>query len=215
MQIDHIVWFCPNLADGERHFGEIMNCEPRYGGVHAGEGTRNSLLSLSDTTYLEILSRDPAQEAERLDPELATLTDAGIYHWAVGGADLAAVHSAAAAAGLKGSEVVSGGRTRPDGISVRWKLFGIRDHGFGALVPFFIDWLDSEHPARSAPRGGSMKKLEVYSPRADQLQNIYGVLGIEITVVPAREPGLFVTVESRAGENLLPMSKPVPRGFII
>jgi hypothetical protein len=215
MRIDHLVWYCADLDEGSRHFAARMDCPPAYGGVHPGDGTRNSLLSLAEDTYIEILGRDPAQDGSCLDPELRGLAGAGLYHWAAGGADLGDLRAKALAAGLDGSDLVTGGRKLPNGDWLGWKLFGIKNHAFGALVPFFIDWMDSRHPARTAPRGGSLVKLEDRSPEPGRLGEIYRVLGLDIAIVPAAAPGLSVTVESRGGRHVLGMFEPVPRGFVI
>ncbi|MBL8894557.1 MAG: VOC family protein [Rhizobiales bacterium] len=215
MRVDHLVWYSADLAEGERFFAERMDCRAKYGGVHPGEGTRNSLFSLSDTTYVEILGSDPAQPAASLDPELRALTSTGIYHWAVGSSDLADLRRKALNAGLDGSDIMAGGRTLPDGRWLGWKLFGIRNHGFGALVPFFIDWGESEHPAKSAPRGGSLARLNVSSPEPERLQEIYRILGLDVTVAAASTPGFSAIVESRKGPTALAMFDPVPRGYVI
>ena len=64
MNIDHLIWFAPDLAAAERYFAQRMDAAPAFGGVHSGEGTYcNSLLSLGDASYLEILAGDPDQPA--------------------------------------------------------------------------------------------------------------------------------------------------------
>jgi len=215
MRVDHLVWYCADATAGENYFAERMDGRPVYGGVHPGEGTCNNLLSLSDTTYIEILGRDPAQDASSLDPELRSLTGTGLYHWAAGGVDLDALRAKALAAGLDGSQLVTGGRKLPNGSWLGWKLFGIKNHGFGALVPFFIDWMESEHPAKTAPRGGHFVKMEARSPDSAKLKEIYHVLGLDIAVTQAAAPGLSVSIESGKGAHILGMIDPVPRGFII
>jgi hypothetical protein len=215
MHVDHLVWYCADPAEGEAYFAARMDCRPVYGGVHPGDGTCNSLLSLADHTYIEILGRDPAQPASNLDAELQQLSGAGLYHWAAGGTDLAALRATALAAGLDGSEIVTGGRKLPNGNWLGWSLFGIKNHGFGALVPFFIDWMESEHPAKTAPRGGSFVKLEARSPEPEKLADIYRILGLDIPVTRAMVPGLSAIVESRSGTHTLPLIDPAPRGFII
>lgn len=215
MRVDHLVWYCGDLARGEADLARIMDCKPAYGGIHPNEGTRNSLVSLAGNTYVEILGRDPAQAEAGLDPELRMLTGAGLYHWAMGGADLSELQKRAIAAGLDGSELVTGGRTLPDGRALKWKLFGIRTHAFGALVPFFIDWMDSDHPAKTAPRGGRLVKIEVVSPQAQDLREIYRVLGIDVEVGAAAKAGLSAIIESGSGRHELRMFDPLPRGFVI
>ena len=84
MRIDHLVWYCADLAEGERYFAERMDRASIYGGVHPGEGTANRLLSLSDATYLEILGRDPAQAETSLAPEVRGLSwvrALSLGHW--------------------------------------------------------------------------------------------------------------------------------------
>lgn len=215
MRIDHLVWYCPDLARGEADFARWTQCRPAYGGVHPGEGTRNSLLSLGDETYVEILAPDPGQAAALCDSELRGLAGAGLYHWAVGGSELADIRAKATAARLEVSDIVSGGRVRPDGKALSWNLVGLRNHRFGALVPFFIDWMASEHPARTAPRGGNILRIEASSPEPEALADIYRILGIDIAVAGAATAGLSATIASPGGEQTLRMFDPVPRGFVI
>jgi hypothetical protein len=74
----------------------------------------------------------------------------------VAGADLDRLAAALGRAGFDCGPPVAGGRQKPDGTMLRWTCLGVRNHGFGALVPFVIDWMDSPHPAGAAPRGGSL-----------------------------------------------------------
>lgn len=215
MRIDHLVWYSADLDQGARYFAERMDCEPVYGGVHPGEGTRNRLMSLAENTYLEIVGTDPAQPATNLDTELRQLAGSGLYHWAAGGLDLEIVRQKARGAGLEGSGIVTGGRSLPNGALLTWKLFGLRNHGLGALVPFFIDWMDSEHPAKMAPRGGRLVKMEVVSPAAERLRAIYGIFDLDISVADGPAPALHATVASRNGQQILRMFDPVPRGYVI
>ena len=215
MRIDHLVWYRPDLAEGRRHFETRMDAQPAYGGEHPGEGTANCVLGLGASTYLEILGRDPAQSADRLDPELRPLTGDGLYHWAVGGIDLDLLAERARKAGLDGGALVPGGRKKPDGSWLGWTCFGIRNHGFGAQVPFFIDWMESEHPALAAPQGGSLADFEVFSPQPETLRDIFAALGLDIKVSARAEAGFAATLESRSGRHVLSSFAPVPRGYVI
>lgn len=214
MRVDHLVWYAGNLADGEQHLA-ALDSAPAYGGVHPGEGTCNSLLSLGPATYLEILARDPAQPASTLDPEIAGLPASGLYHWAAGGVDLAALAARVRTAGLAASDVVSGGRTKPDGSWLGWKLFGIRDHGFGALVPFFIDWGEGAHPAATAPRGGRLARIELVSPQAAALGDLFRTLGLDLPVSEGERPRILASLEGQSGTVRLESFDPLPRGYVI
>jgi hypothetical protein len=215
MRIDHLVWYTSDLAQGRRHFASGMDCEPLYGGEHPGEGTANAVLGLGPETYLEILGRDVNQAESSLDPEVRALAGEGLYHWAVGGVDLAALTARAARAGLAGGALVPGGRLKPDGSRLDWLCWGLHGHDFGALVPFFIDWRGSQHPAEAAPRGGRLAGLELHTPRATELQAIFDSLGLDIAVVYGAEPQVVAVLESGKGRTVLRSFTPLPRGYVI
>jgi hypothetical protein len=216
MRIDHLVWYTHDLAQGRRFFAGRMDCEPLYGGEHPGEGTANAVMALGPETYLEILGRDVKQGEEGLDPEVKGLRGSGLYHWAIGGIDLKDLAARAAKAGLEGGALVPGGRIKPDGKWLGWTCWGLRNHRFGSLIPFFIDWMDSEHPAVSAPLGGRFAALEVHTPEAVQLREIYRVLGLaDISVRESAEPCVIATLGSGKGRVELKSFAPVPRGYVI
>ncbi|HZT18368.1 MAG TPA: VOC family protein [Dongiaceae bacterium] len=215
MRIDHLVWYSAELAAGEAWFSRRLDRAPAYGGVHPGEGTRNALVSLGEATYVEILARDPAQDPASLDPEIRALKGEGLYHWAVGGVPLEEIAERARGAAIPASGIVTGGRALPDGSRLGWRLLGIRDHGFGALVPFFIDWGASAHPAATAPLGGRLLGLELFSPRAPELGRLLTALGLDFPVTARQSPGFTATLESARGRHALASFDPLPRGFII
>jgi hypothetical protein len=215
MRIDHLVWYRADLQQGREFFNTRMDREPLYGGEHPGEGTANAVLGLGSETYLEILGRDVRQTDEGLDPEVKSLSGAGLYHWAVGGVDLSQAAERAARAGLTGGGLVPGGRIKPDGKRLQWTCWGLRGHGFGALVPFLIDWMDSEHPAVSAPLGGRLKSFEVRTPDFDGLRRIFDVMGIDVPVVKSEQQTAVAVLESGKGDVELRSFTPLPRGYVI
>jgi hypothetical protein len=215
MRIDHLVWYNSNLMDGRRFFAECLDDAPLYGGEHPGEGTANAVIALGPSTYLEILGRDVNQTTEGLDPEIASLQGQGLYHWAVGGVDLEDMAARAARAGLEGGALVPGGRVKPDGRRLDWVCWGLRNHGFGSLIPFFIDWRGSEHPARSAPLGGSLETLALHTPEAGRLRGIFRHLGVEMPITDSATPQLVATLKSGKGRTELTSFSPLPRGYVI
>ncbi len=210
------MWYSPDLETGTSHFAGLLGSAPVFGGVHPGEGTRNSLLSLGPVTYLEVLARDPAQkEAGTFGRELAELESQGLYHWAIAGVDLETLIERARRLSLECGGVISGGRHGPDGGKLSWRLAGLRNHEFGALIPFFIDWGACEHPASRAPSGGRLIAVEIVSPAPQQLLQIFAALGLDFNVVEGPAPRLTAVLEGGSGTHRLNSIDPLPKGFEI
>ena len=53
----------------------------------------------------------------------------------------------AAHAGVKLGEVIDGSRQRADGVVLSWRFTDPRTVAFDGLIPFFIDWGKTPHPA--------------------------------------------------------------------
>ena len=204
IQLDHLMWGAPDLASGIAEGARLFDAAPVRGGVHPGLGTCNALLSLGDAAYLEVIAPDPAQELSgTLGARLATLREPGLITWAAATHDLEGVARAAAAASLKVRGPVPTERKAPDGRVLRWRLLFLGGHDFGGLVPFFIDWLDTAHPARTNPPGGRFLALDVHSPRAEALNALFADLGLGFAAVPGDAPNLLARIGTRSGEVVL------------
>ena len=60
----------------------------------------------------------------------------------------------AEAAGAHDALVASNGRVTPEGVRLNWQWVAPVFDAFGLAFPFFIDWLDSPHPAATAQGQG-------------------------------------------------------------
>ena len=59
--LDHLVYAVPDLAAGVAAITALLGVAPSPGGPHPGLGTRNFLVSLGESCYLEIIGPDPEQ----------------------------------------------------------------------------------------------------------------------------------------------------------
>jgi hypothetical protein len=46
-----------------------------------------------------------------------------------------------------GRVAIEGHRTRPDGIDLKWKQIGVKEIFDSSQLPFFIQWLTTDHPS--------------------------------------------------------------------
>jgi catechol 2,3-dioxygenase-like lactoylglutathione lyase family enzyme len=198
--LDHIILGIDDLDRGVAWVEQRTGVRAVFGGVHPGRGTRNALIALGPSSYLEILAPDPQQSSPTWFTQLLTLPDPRLLAWAVHAPDLAALAQVAVAAGFPIDGPHDGARSRPDGKVLRWKLFHLHDDR-GGLLPFFIEWShDSLHPAADAPSGCRLERFHLQSPDAQDLARACQILAVEVAIEPGVKPLMIARLASPKGE---------------
>jgi hypothetical protein len=171
------------------------------GGRHPGEGTRNALIRLGPSAYLELLSPDPTQPAPSHPRwfNLDALTTPRLITWAAKAADLDRRTAAARAAGVPVGEVRSGRRELSSGQVLSWRLTYPDVRVGDGLVPFLIDWGDGPHPAQSTPGEIHLIDLHAEHPEPTRIIDLLHALGLELPVVPGPMPALIAVLDTPRG----------------
>jgi len=130
-QLDHVVLVVRDLASAMTdHRRRGFTVTP--GGEHADGITHNALIAFADGTYLEIVAfRDPARALTHRWWKIAA-DGGGFADFALLSDDLNA--DAAAIADLVKTPPKEGGRTRPDGVELKWRTAVLK-----APLPFIIE----------------------------------------------------------------------------
>jgi hypothetical protein len=198
--LDHLLLGIDNLDRGIAWVEEKTGIRVAFGGVHPGRGTRNALLALGPDCYLEIIAPDPEQNSPTWFAEILTFKQPRLLTWAAHTADLEGLAKRAVAAGIQIDGPHGGARSRPDGRTLSWKLFHLRDNHSG-LLPFLIEWgHGSIHPATDAPRGCRLIDFHLESAGAADLSRICRALGIEVAIKTAAGAGLHALISSPRGD---------------
>jgi hypothetical protein len=71
------------------------------------------------------------------------------------------------------------------------------------VVPFFIDWGDTPHPAADAPPAGQLVALRAEHPDPESVRHVLGVLGLELQVDQGDTPTLVATLDTPNGVVVL------------
>ena len=204
MNLDHLLLGTADLLDGVAWVRDRLGVEAAFGGRHENLGTANYLLSLGRDVYLEIIGPDP-DAAPRDDPlpfGIADLEEPRLVTWAARATDLDALVTRAAARGVSLGEVRPGSRRRPDGTELRWEITSLATALHDGLVPFFIDWGTTPHPARATPAGGQLTSFRAEHPDPAPVRSALAALSLALEVDEGPQPALVAGIRTPSGDEV-------------
>jgi hypothetical protein len=197
--LDHIILGCNDLDAGVEYVYQRTGVRAVAGGVHPGAGTKNALLSLGPSRYLEIIAPDPLQAASTDPRHVASLQNPALVGWALHRHDLKNFASALQSAGVECVGPKPASRDRPDGTRLKWASLTLKDDRDG-ILPFFIEWgADSLHPSVDAPKGCRLKDFWLTSPDPVALRALAAKLQLDVQIRQSHELRLAATIVGPKG----------------
>lgn len=200
-RVDHIVYATPDLDRGVKEIEKLVGVRATAGGQHPGRGTRNALIALGPTTYLEIIGPDPQQPPPK-EPRpfgLDGLKQSRLVAWFVTSLDLEQLRGEALRNGVRLGEVRSGSRRRPDGVELVWQFTDPSVVLGDGIVPLFINWGDSPHPAQTAAKGATLVSLRAEHPNVGNVSAMLRHLGVDLPVSEGKSPSLIAVIDGPRG----------------
>jgi len=182
--VDHLVYVTRDVDAAIEQVEQLLGVRATMGGQHPNWGTRNALLSLGGKAYLEIMGPDPGQ-GEPAQPRPFGIDNASKPHlatWVARTADVQLVIDQAKRQNLDLGELQERSRKKPDGSILKWTMTDLTKNRRDGIIPYFINWGDTPHPADSSPRGCSLIRLEAFHPDAGQVNILLKGLGIDLHV---------------------------------
>jgi hypothetical protein len=200
-RVDHLVYATPDLDRGIAEIERLLGVRASLGGQHPGRGTRNALAALGPNAYLEIIAPDPDQPPPTSPRSfgLDHLETSRLVTWSANGTDLERLRREAVSNGIALGAVASGSRRRPDGTLLSWQFTSPGTRVADGIIPFFIDWGTSPHPAHTAIRGATLVDLRAEHPDHQHVQHMLGQLGLNLVVVKGTRPALIAVIDSPRG----------------
>ncbi|MFJ3303642.1 VOC family protein [Streptomyces sp. NPDC086549] len=198
--LDHLVLATPDLTATVAEFARRTGVTPAVGGAHPDLGTRNYLVSLGGSSYLEIIGPDPEQSPpESFRPfGVDGLTGARTVTWAISPPDLDAAVAAARARDYDPGSPHPMSRRRPDGTLLEWRLTDSDTAHPSGLVPFLIDWGSSVHPSASGLPVTPLVEVSATAPDPGEIRALLATLGTELRLGEG-PVGISFTVETPKG----------------
>ena len=201
LNLDHLVYAVPDLQAEVERLDRLTGIRAIPGGQHPGWGTRNALIALGDDIFLELIGPDPEQPPPK-NPRvfgIDALTKPRLVTWAAKARDLSRLVSDAARAGIMLGAVSNGRRRTPDGVLLEWQFTDPQTVVADGIIPFFIDWGRTPHPARSAAAGARLSGLRAIHPEAARVRATLARLGLELSVSEGPGPALIAAIDSPRG----------------
>lgn len=203
--LDHIVYAVPDVPAAVENLAQRLGVRPAMGGKHSGIGTHNALLSLRETSYLEIIGPDPDQPPPPLPRpfDLDSTPEPRLRTWMAKATNLEQQVENARRLGYDAGTITPMSRTLPDGSRIEWSL-AIPPQPLGDwLVPILIEWRTDRHPAKTSPQGCTLVELYGEHPRPETIRPILNALGVTLDIRQAATPGLVAILATPKGRVIL------------
>ena len=161
MRLDHVSYVTSHeqLADTVQRLGARLGGAFVDGGIHPRFGTRNFTLALQNQQYLEIVCPldHPATELSPWGKAVQKKAEegGGWLTWVFSTKNIQPISQ------KFGREAIEAHRIRPDGSELKWKQIGVKEISESRELPFFIEWLSSEHPSQNGTPSSKIEKIVI------------------------------------------------------
>jgi hypothetical protein len=165
MRLDHVSYATTHdqISDVVQRIGSQIGTAFVDGGIHPRFGTRNFTAPLVGGQYIEVVCALDHPAAEQTPFGKAVSKKAaeggGWLSWVLSTKDISKMESRI------GRDAVEGHRRRPDGTELKWKQLGIKDVLHNEQLPFFVQWLTTDHPSADGSAKSRIEKIVVAGTR--------------------------------------------------
>lgn len=176
MQLDHVSYATSHdtVIDVVQRIGSQLGASFIDGGIHPQFGTRNFILPLQNSQYIEVVCPLDHPAADKTPfGQLVTKkaeVGGGWLSWVVAVTNIEPLEQKLA------RKAVDGHRKKPDGYDLYWRQIGVLDTLGEASNPFFIQWKSESHPSTERDSSVYLTSIEIYG-EADALRDKYGLNG--------------------------------------
>jgi hypothetical protein len=176
MQLDHVSYATSHdsVVDVIQRIGSQLGASFIDGGIHPQFGTRNFILPLKNSRYIEVVCplNHPAADKTPFGQLVSKKVEAGggWLTWVIAVEDLSPIEVKLE------RKAVEGHRKKPDGHELFWRQIGVLDTLDQSSNPFFIQWKSKSHPSTEWASSVALSDIEIYGD-PESLRQRYGLNG--------------------------------------
>jgi len=174
MRLDHVSYATSHdsVIDVIQRIGGQLGASFMDGGIHPQFGTRNFILPLKDSRYIEVVCPldHPAADKTPFGQLVSKKVESGggWLTWVVAVSDLSPIETELQ------RPAVEGHRKKPDGNELFWRQIGVLDTLDQASNPFFIQWKSNSHPSTEQESTVALSAIEIHG-NPDLLRERYAL----------------------------------------
>jgi hypothetical protein len=160
------------------------------------------LIALSESSYLEIVGPDLTQPSPTISRwfGIDSLNEPRLVAWAAKSDDVPELVADSRANGVMLGNVAEGSRRTSTGVTLSWTFTDPDAMVEDGVVPFFIDWGNSPHPASTSPRGPRLVSFVAEHPDPVRVIRSLAAVGVSLSVDHGDRAALIATLTGPIGD---------------
>jgi Glyoxalase-like domain len=202
MIIDHIVYAVPDFDYAIHDLEEKLGIKPVIGGRHLLRGTKNALLNLGNSCYLEILAVDHENTSfiGQRWMGMDLITQPTITRWAVQTYEIEKNSNLLNKLHQELGIPAQGERKNAEGETLRWKMTLPLPAPEIDIIPFLIDWSSSDfHPTDRLEAGCTLSGFTLFHPNPENIISLFNSLAFSLPIFNAPFPKIKIQILGNNG----------------
>jgi len=204
--IDHIVYAVPDLEFAIDDLEKRTGVRPVLGGTHTSQGTKNALLNLGNTCYLEILSTDK-NNVDIKPPRwmgIDLIDRPTISRWSLKSSDLQKDSTVLQKYHSDMGTIHAGQRKMTNGQLLTWEMMMPLSNPKVEVIPFMTDWQQSvSHPTDQLSDDCQICKIQFIHPEPKLINMVFYELDVNIKVAKGASAAILLEIQTPNGIVIL------------
>ncbi|MGK0366391.1 MAG: hypothetical protein ACI85O_003464 [Saprospiraceae bacterium] len=200
--LDHLVYAVPDLNKAMDDFENLTGIRPTFGGYHTTRGTKNAVVNLGNSRYLEILAIDEKNKDISAPRWMGVdfINETQMTRFALKSDDLKKDSAILQKYNAEMGEINRGQRKMSNGKMLSWEMILPLATPAVEIAPFMTDWRTSEaHPTDIMKEECVFVGFKFRHPNPENIIAVLNELGMNVEVHKGEEVEIKAIINSPKG----------------